>query len=414
LGARPSRRIEIDAETLGVAHVLEGGLQKAGDRLRVRVRLVDARDGSTRWAETYDRELRDVFTVQDEIARAVARELGVRLGLPNRAVVRRQPTRNVAAYEFYLKGSDRTLLRSDSAVRVGLEFFRQAIALDSNYAGAWAGLGRMYSRLAAAAPPRDKVHLSSLAETAARRAIALDDSLDETHASLGAIWMSRRQYAEAERELSRAIELEPNRALTHQWISALYISMGQLHKALAHAERALELDPLAPDTRADLARALAANDRCDEALVHLKPLASLKPPLLRVAPIAAHCYAKKGMWPEAIAAIRPQAQRAEPTAQAHLAYLLGRAGQKEEALSIRATLLDEWRRGEIGAFQVALSYAGLDERDRAFEWLDRSVDDQSFEGAVGGQFRALLSDQLSNDPRFGRLEERLRRPDQKR
>ena len=399
------------ADSLGVANVLEGGLQKDGNRLRVRVRLLDARDGSTRWSETYDGELRDVFTVQGEIAQAVARELGVRLGVTSTAAPRRQPTQNIAAYELYLRGSDRTLLRSDSAARQGVEYFRQAIALDSGYAAAWAGLARLNTRLAGFAPRADRARLYALAEEAARKAVALDDSLAEAHATLGAIRMALFDFGSAERHMARAIALDSSRALTYQWMVTIDFWMGRPAEALAHARRAVALDPLSPDAHADLARALLGNDRCDEALAELAPLSSLRPPLLRVAPIAAECYARMGMWPQAIATIRPQAERGDPMALAQLAYVLARGGQRDSALRIQATLLERWRRGESGAFENALVATGLGNLDQAFDWMNRAIDDHSFSGVPGSPALLLLVGPLfpdmQHDPRFAAIRARL-------
>jgi adenylate cyclase len=397
------------ADRLGVAHLLEGGLQKTGSRLRVRVRLVDASDGSTRWAETYDRELRDVFAVQDDIARAVAGELGLRLGTVTGASRRRPPTRNVVAYEFYLRGSDRTLIRSDSGLRQGLEFFRQAIALDSTYAAAWAGLARMYNLTSVNLPRPDRARYRALAEAAAQRAVALDDSLAEAHQTLGAITMYRRlDFASAEQHLTRAVALDPSRALTHEVMVRLFVWTGRSAEALAHAERALEVDPLSPTAHADFARALLGTDRCNEALAELEKLSSLRPPLERVAFIAAQCYARKRMWPEAIAALRPQAEHGDRHALGLLGYMLARAGQRQEALRIRATLLERWRRGDGEAFEVALVYAGLGDLDQTATWLDRAIADHSLGFAlmtVGPPF-----DDARHDPRFERLRERVRLP----
>jgi TolB-like protein/DNA-binding SARP family transcriptional activator/Flp pilus assembly protein TadD len=411
------RNREIDvrsiADSLGVAHVLEGDLQKTGSRLRVQVRLVDARDGSTRWSETYDRELQDVFTVQNDIARAVARELDARLGGATRTPLRRPPTQNIAAYELYLRGSDMALLRSDSTARKGIEYLQQAIALDSMYAAAWAGLSLMYVRVAmiVAAPVADRARYGALAEQAARKAVALDDSLAEAHAILGVVRMGVFDFASAERHLMRAIELDPSRPLTHEVMVALHLWTGQPAEALAYAERALALDPLSPTARAELAHALLFNGRCDDALAELEKLAGLKPPLMRVAPIAALCYARKHMWPEAVAVLRPQAARGEPHALALLGYMLARAGQKEEALRIHAALLQRWRRRHGGAYQVALVYAGFDDRDQTFAWLDRSIADRSLVGTPGitPNFMIVgpLFEDLRRDPRFERLRGRL-------
>ena len=398
------------ADALGVADVLEGGLQKSGSRLRVQVRLLDARDGSTRWSETYDRELRDVFAVEDDIARSVVRELGLRLGAATTAPLRRQATQNVAAYELYVRGSDRSLLRNDSSVRNGIELFRQAIALDSTYAGAWAGLGRLYIRMAGAVPARDRGRYFTLAEEAARKAVTLDDSLAEAHATLGRVRMAVFDFPSAEQELARAIALDPSRALPHQWMATLLLWTDRPAEALTHAERALELDPMSPDARAEVARALLHNDRCEEALAHLEKLFGLRPPLLRVTPIAVQCYARERRWSDAIALLRPRAERGEAPSLAFFGFMLARSGQREEARRVRATLLARWQRRDVGAFWIALMSVGLGERKEACGWLDRSVADGSLTSGAGEPLdiiRGPLFDDMRREPCYTRVRKRL-------
>lgn len=394
------------ADSLGVANVLEGGVQKDGSRLRVRVRLLDARDGSSRWSETYDRELRDAFAVQDEIANAVARELGSRLGASTPVTRHRKPTTSIAAYELYMRGMDRTLLRSDSAAHLGVEYFRRAIALDSTYAGAWAGLARLEARVAAYVPRTERYRRFAAAEEAARTAISLDDSLAEGYATLGAILSTQLKLTAAEQNLTRAIELDPSRALTHQWMSHLDVFLGRSGDALAHAQRALDLDPLSPDARADFAAALIANDRCDEALAQLKPLFTLQPPLLRVTPLLVQCYAQKNMWQEAVAVLRSRAAAGETFPSAQLGYVLARSGQRDAARRIQTTLLERWRRGESGAIENVIVAAGLGELDQAFDWLDRSIDDTSVASSVV-MIMGPMFDDLRRDPRFNQFRERL-------
>jgi tetratricopeptide (TPR) repeat protein len=323
----------------------------------------------------------------------------------------RQHTQNVAAYELYLRGSDPALLRSDSAAREGLGYFRQAVALDSTYAAAWAGLGRMYARVAGTVPMPDRERYWALAEQAAHKAVALDDSLAEAHASLGIIRMRFFDSAAAERHLTRAIELDPSHAVTHEWMVVLYLWTGRSREALAHAERTLEHDPLSPYAHAELAHALLANDRCAEALAHLEKLAGMQPPLLRAAPIAALCYARKQRWPEAIAVLRRQAGRGEPHALALLGYMLARAGRREEALRIHARLIERQRRSDGNAYQVALVYAGLGDLDQAFAWLDRAIADRSRSGVPGLTLNVIimgpLFEDLRRDPRFEPLRERI-------
>ncbi len=168
------------ADSLQVSHIVEGGVQRAGQRIRVQLRLVDARDGSTGWSETYDRELSEIFQVQSEIAAAVAHELDLRLGGRAVAAVRRGPTKNIAAYELYLRGNNPVLFRNDTSTLLALNYFRQAIALDSTFALAYTGVARMHltfmSDRNARTSPRE---LHAIAKIAALKALALDDSLAE-------------------------------------------------------------------------------------------------------------------------------------------------------------------------------------------------------------------------------------------
>ena len=392
------------ADTLGVSHLLEGGVQRIGPRVRVQVRLVDARDGSTRWSETYDRELGDIFLVQSDIASTVARELDLRLSESTLARIKRGSTSNIAAYELYLRGNDPALMRSDSAARRGLEYLRQAVALDTTFAAAYAGLSRMQLRVGSG----DDTAMSrrarlALAEQAALKAIALDDSLGDAHAALSLVRQRTYDLPSAEAEMIKAVALSPTDARIREWRGQLYVWTERPAEALEAARRALELDPLSPTANAEVARALLANGRCDEALVRLKPLEALRPPLLRARSIAAQCHARKQMWPEAVAVMQSIAANGGPRAQAMLGYVLARGGRTNEARRILAPLLDRAQRTKEGALEVAMVYAGLGENDQAFIWLDRAVDDHTFVY----EFVPTLEDGLKGDSRFDRFRGRI-------
>jgi thioredoxin-like negative regulator of GroEL len=164
---------------------------------------------------------------------------------------------------------------------------------------------------------------------------------------------------------------------------------------------ATALDPLSPSATAELARALLANDRCDEALARLTRLAELRPPLSRAAPIAAQCYARKGMWAEAIDQLRPHAARRQHAALALLGYMLARSGQRAEALSIQATLVDQWRNHAFSAYYLALIPTGMGDRGEAFAWLDSSLTESSagyYPGLRAGLVQVL--DDLRGDPQW--------------
>src|SRR5436305_1243268 len=210
--------LDDSADSPRVSHILEGGFQRVGSRLRLQVRLVDARDGSTRWSATYDREMKDVFETQDELAGAVARELEVRLEGRAGSNPLRHRTRNIEAYELYLRGHDLTLHFTDSGLRAGLEYFNQAIALDSTFAAAYAAAARGYALLGWSGNPGFSLgELRTRAEAAVRKALALDDSLAEAHAALGVILMLwRGDPTSAEAEARRALALNPAEPRVHE------------------------------------------------------------------------------------------------------------------------------------------------------------------------------------------------------
>jgi serine/threonine-protein kinase len=343
----------------------------------------------------------------DEIARAVARELNRRERGDTADRSPQHRTRSIPAYEMFLRGDDPALLRSDSAARRGREYFRRAVELDSTYAAAWAGLARMTLRSAGNSPAAI-AQARVEAEAAARKALALDDSLAEAHAILGLYRSMDGDLSTAEQHFRRALALEPGKTRVREWFVGLLLMMGRPAEALAEAERAEALDPLSPSATAEVARALAANDRCDEALARLETIKALDPPLLRAAPIAAQCHARSGRWAEAIAALRPQAQRDSGLTLALLGYMYGRAGEREQALAIHARLRDRWQRGTSGALYVAFVPAALGDRDQAFTWLDRAAEDGSLQfyphrvEMTGPPF-----DNLEQDPRMERLRSRF-------
>lgn len=345
----------------------------------------------------------------DEIARAVARELERRQR--GDTAVRRPEhrTRSIAAYELYLRGSDPAMLRSDTAARRALEHYRRAIALDSSYAAAWAGLARLSLRVGSAelrGVGRPEVYAQ--AEEAALRAVALDDSLAEAHAALGLVRMAEFDLPSAENRLERAIDLDPDASLFRQWLAGVYLWTGRPGEALAQAERALELDPLSPAAHAEVARALAANDRCDEAFERLGELAGLEPPLLRVPTIVANCHVRSRRWADALATLRAAPGAGDPLREAQLGFVLAASGRLDEAGVVRDTLLARLQRGESGAFPVAVVSAGLGDLDAAFGWLDRSLEDGSLLGSPPHfTVAATVLERLRPDPRFERLSERL-------
>lgn len=382
------------ADSLRVSYVLEGGFQKVGDRMRMQLRLLDAHDGSSRWHETYDRRMDDILAVQDDISRAVARELDVRLagGHPAGPASRRRTT-NIAAYEWYLRGMDVSLLRNDSGRRKGLEYFNRAIAIDSNYAAAYAGLVRMYL-----APGGDQRDGAAQAERAARKAVALDDSLAEARAALGWSHLGNQRYTAAEAEFLKAIALDRNVPRGHEGLARTYMILGRPAEQLAIARIGFDNDPFSHSAIRELALALSVNGRCDEAIERLRPLKKLSPPANVAGVIIGMCQIQKEMWPEAISELRWAMDRKATASPALLGYALARSGRQGQAKAMLSDLL-AGRTSSNGAYGIAVLYTGLRDYDQAFAWLDKSVDENSIRGYI---MDPMFAD-LHRDPRFERL-----------
>ena len=393
------------ADSLRVANVLAGSVQKDGQRLRVQVRLIDARDGSTRWSETYDRELRDIFAVQSEIAAAVARELDLRLGARSVSAIQRRPTRSIAAYELYLRGRDPLLFRSDDGAHRGLAYLQQAVALDSTFAGAHGNMTYMYMLISSRVDVPQTNEFISLAIAAAQKAVALDPLLPEAHAAVGVTGLVHlRDLTGAESAFKRALAL-PGYSRAREHLARLYLYSGRPVEGLAETDRAVQEDPLSATAAADLGQALCVNRRYEEGLAQLARLATLQPPLRRIGGFIATCHAMRGAWEDVVASLDPTpAEIPSPFgANALYGYALARAGRGDEARQSLPELVEGWRLGRKTAFRIALIHAGFGDYDQAVLWLDRSIDDFSLQGLVMFPMFA----ELHAHPGFERIRRRL-------
>ncbi len=236
-----SADIRTIADSLGVANVLEGSVRASGDRLRITAQLIQASDGFHLWTETYDRELTDVFEVQEEIAEAIAIALLGTLGLEHGADFSVART-DIEAYEQYLLGRAFVSQRGDALLRAE-EHFRAALAIDSMYAPAWGGLAEVYVLYPYYASVDFEESLAS-SEEAARRALALDPNSANAHVALGSVLRERRQWKDAERELRRAVQLAPESSEAQGELSQYLLAVGDFEAAMDAARRSLALDPL--------------------------------------------------------------------------------------------------------------------------------------------------------------------------
>jgi serine/threonine-protein kinase len=393
------------AETLGVGAVLEGSVRRSGGRLKVGAQLVSASDGAVLWSETYDRGQADVFTLQEEIARAIVGALRVRLDAAGGPRVRRATT-DTAAYELYLKG------RHVFATQTGREghlraerYFTEAIARDSTYARAHAGLSDVYMRMAVFGyvPPQATI---PRAEAAARRAIALDSTLADAHVSLAhALCVGNFEWVEAEREFRRAAALDPGYPFLAAPYAICLSSQGRLDEGIAQLESALTRDPLNAPVLNVLGRAFVSAGRPDDAIRTLRQALDLNPLLDLGYQQLGHAYLQKGMRAEAIAVLRRAAAMSGPRDSAQLAYAYAMTGQRAEAERVVRALVDPAARRYLPPYHIAMAYTGLGDRDAAFRWLERAYTERaSF--MVGVKVEPGFAG-LHSDPRWPRLLRRM-------
>lgn len=324
---------------------------------------------------------------------------------PGHARSSRHETTNIAAHELYQRGTDPVLMRSDSGMLTAIEYLRRAVSLDPSYAAAYAALASRYTTAAWGTKlPREKRRdMSARAEIAARRAIALDDSLADAHAVLGYV-LSKVHFDEAGAvaELEEAVSLDSATTSTYEMLAPTDEFLGRPADAIATARAGVARDPLSPSANAELGHALYFGGHYDEALSRLAPLMSLRPPLRRVPIYMGEIYLVTGRWSEAIAVLRPSETR-DPLVPGLYAYALIRSGARADAMRVLTGLLADEAAGSATSFDITEIYIALGDYDRAFVWLDRSFDDHSLMPAIMGPLFA----QFRADPRFEHIRKRL-------
>ena len=397
------------ARQLGVAHILEGSVQKTTDQVRVNVQLINALNDAHLWAETYDRKLTDIFAVESEIAKAVAENLQAKLNGRAEKVLAARPTENPQAHELYLKGRYFWNKRTTQNLEKAIGFFQQAIDLDPNYALAYAGLGDAHSivPIYAGTPPKDDV---PKALAAARKAVEIDDSLAEAHTSLANALVMNLPLATAEPEFRRAIELNPNYATAHQWFGECLFGEGRYPEALAELERAHELDPLSLIINASYGMALAGAGRTAEAIDQLHKAIDLEPNLIAAHSMLGQTFEAEGKLSEAIAEYDKVRELAPtPASYAVLAFAHAKAGRSAEARKILDELTKQSRDRYVSAYALAVVHLALGENEEGLRFLEKAFDDrdillQGFYGSIKTDKRL---DSLRGNPRFERLVERF-------
>ena len=392
------------AKQLGVANVLEGSVQRSGDSVRVTVQLINAQSDTHLWAETYDRKLADMFQVESDVAQRVASALEAQLSGAESRALKTRPTVNVAAREAYLKGRYFWNKRTLEGHQKSAEYFQQAIALDPGYARAYAGLSDAYQFLATAGIV-SRTELFARARAAAKKAIELDDTLAEPHASLGLIAMNFDwDWATAEKEYRQAIELDPNYATAHHWYAEYLIAVGRADEAAAEIKLARELDPLSLMINTDTGKILYFSRRYPEAIEQLQETLKMDPDFDAAHFWLAHAYATTGRYDEAIAEFGKAKQG--PAGIGWLGYVYGVSGRRDEAEKVLRELQRLDREHPVDPHMMLQIPLGLGDKDQTFALLEKNFETRSV-GLTSLKVNPWY-DSLRSDPRFDDL---LRRVD---
>lgn len=395
---------------LGVSAVLEGSVRKAGDRLRITAQLTSTDDGRLLWSQRYDRSLEDVFALQDEIAQTIVTTLRGTLFADLAAPRLKRYTDNVQAYSLYLKGRYAWNKRTPEGVTEGIAFFEQAIAADPQFALAYTGLSDSYAlQIDYRNVPASEGFAHAKAN--ARRALELDDTLAEAHASLAwALFINDWDWEGAGREFRRAIELDPRYATARQWYAFLLASRGKLDDAVIEAHTALELDPASVSIRRTLGWVYFYARRYDQAQHHLARAIAMNPVADETLRVLGVVLAMQGKLAEAERALRESLAlgSAGTYTAATLGYVLGKAGRRAEAESILADLTTRARSGYISPVAFATLHLGLGNWDAALDWAERCYDERR--GWLAYLRVNPLLDPLQGMPRFEALVKKMRLP----
>ena len=396
------------ARQLGVANILEGSVQKVNEQVRVNVQLINALTDAHLWADTYDRKLVDIFSVESEIAKTIADTLQAKLSGSEMKMMTKAPTANNEAYELYLQGRFFWNKRTGPDLRKAIDYFNQAIAKDPNYALAYAGLAQAWSVLSAynGASPVDSYPKT---EVFARKALGLDDTSAEALVAL-ASYKARYQFdvEGARKDYERAIQLNPNDSTAHHWFAGdCLAATGQVGQELAEMKRALALDPLSLIIQTNLGVADMHNGRLDDAIAQYRKAIALDVTFYPAQKEYAVALELQGKTPEAIAQYEKTAALTDdPGPLGALGRIYGIAGRKDEAQKILERLRQLRAQRYTAAYSLALVALGLGDKTDALRWLEESYRDR--DGDALGEIRIdPLLIQLHGDPRFEGLAEKI-------
>ncbi|HET9406388.1 MAG TPA: tetratricopeptide repeat protein [Candidatus Sulfotelmatobacter sp.] len=378
------------ARELNVDAVVEGSILQSRHRVRITAQLIQAPQEKQLWAETYDRDMRDVLALQTDVAAAIAKQIKAEITSVESAELARAQQVDPEAYQLYLQGLYYVDKGGEESSTLSLGYFQKAVAKDPSYARGWAGLARAYNHIEDYASAKE----------AAKRAIALDENMGEGHATLAfAAWNHDLDWTIAEEEFKRAIQLDPTSATPHHGYATYLAALRRHEEAEIEMRRAVELDPLAPLANTNLGSIYWSSHDFDRAVQQLKKALEIDPNFPDAHLYLGMVYESMASYDQALAEFEKCRTIANsPEAEAEIARVHAARGSREEALHSLSRLTIRHKHGECSAYDVALVYAGLGDKDQAFQWLQNSRAEHPSDLLELND--DLRFDSLRSDPRF--------------
>jgi TolB-like protein/tRNA A-37 threonylcarbamoyl transferase component Bud32/Tfp pilus assembly protein PilF len=393
------------ARELKVDAVVEGSVQRLGDRVRITAQLVEGATDRHLWAQSYERDLKDVLALQSEVARAIAGEIRVKLTPQQQARLAAKRAVNPAAHEAYLRGRFQANMATRESLQRSIEYYQQALQIDPQDALAYAGMADSYAALEGYyLPPWETM---PRAKAAATKALQLDESLAEAHTSLGFVrLLYDYDWSEAEREFQRAIELNSNFADAHHGYAAYFAAMGKRDEALAEIRRAQELDPLSSAINVELAWLLFISRQNEQAIEQCRKMIDVEPRLALAHTFLALAYARKGQFAEAVAEAEKGRQLDDsPLVAAMLGGIYAAANKGAAARRVLEQLKEEAKQRYVCPYEVAVIHLHLGDKDQALKWLQKAYAEH--ESCMAWLKVDPRFDPLRSDPRFADLLRRI-------
>ena len=394
---------------LNVQAILNGRINQRGDQLILSLELVDAATEDVIWSRQYNRKQNDLVSLQSQIARDVSEKLQTKMSGAEAAKIARTATTDPEAYQAYLKGRYYWNRRTTENIYKAIEQFKYSADRDPNYAPAYVGLADCYAVLRdyAAVPSSETI---PQVKAYAERALSLDPQLAEPHASLARVHENSRQWAEAEKEFKRAIELNPNYATAYHWYSILLRDLGRFDESLAMIKKAHELDPLSSVISLNVSQVFQAQKNYEASIENTLKVIELDPNYSGAYNNLALAYIKTGRSDEAIANFEKAVElskRADVVLR-NLGYVYGLVGRRAEAITIAKQLEEKYEKKQaVGQF-IATVYAGLGDKDKVFEWLEKDFQNNE---DIGGIRWSPQFEIIRDDARYKDLLKRLNMPE---